>query len=206
MTASFSTVIQGLPPRRGPTGAPTRLLAASLSARLAAGLSAGLALAAAGAWGLPEDADQPIEIRARQAEYDQRAATVTYRGEVRVEQGSMRVTADEMVVHYEDQKVVRITAEGRPATYRQLLEEPQGEVEADAAIIVYHTQQEQVDLQGDATLSQGGNIITGELIHYDIVGGRAQAEAGDEGPVTVTVQPARRTDSGPTDSDGPEQQ
>ncbi|MFW6093404.1 MAG: lipopolysaccharide transport periplasmic protein LptA [Pseudomonadota bacterium] len=146
---------------------------------------------------MPEDADQPIEIQAERAEYDQDSATVTYLGNVDVQQGTMRVTADEMTVHYEDQKVVRITAHGGPASYRQMLEPPRGEVEADATVIVYHTQEERVDLRGDAYLSQGGNEMTGDLIHYDIVAGRARAQSGEQGPVRVTVQPDGESEEQP---------
>lgn len=146
---------------------------------------------------LPEDADQPIEIEAESAELDQNAGQVVYRGSVEVTQGTMRVFADQMTVDYEDQKVVRITATGAPARYRQQLESDQGEVRARARTIVYHTQEERVHLERDAFLEQGGNEIAGELINYDIVAGRVSAESGDEGPVRVIVQPAARDDATP---------
>lgn len=167
---------------------------------LAAGLAVALAPAAVA---LPEDADQPIHIRADRAEVDQNAETVTYRGSVVVDQGTMHVTADEMIVEYSDQKVVRITAHGTPAEYSQQLEGERGRVEADAATIVYHTRDEQVDLKGDAFLSQGGNEMTGELIHYDIVAGRVNAEAREGGAVQVTVQPASRQNAPPPPAQAP---
>lgn len=141
---------------------------------------------------LPEDADQPIEIEAESAELDQNAGQVVYRGSVEVTQGSMRVFADQMTVDYEDQKVVRITAVGTPARYRQQLESDKGEVRAHAGTIVYHTQEERVHLEREAFLEQGGNEIAGELINYDIVAGKVSAESGGEGPVRVIVQPATR--------------
>jgi lipopolysaccharide export system protein LptA len=141
---------------------------------------------------LPEDADQPIHIRADRAEIDQNAQTVVYRGSVQADQGTMRVTADEMIVEYRDEKVTRIIARGQPATYQQQLEADRGLVKADARTITYYTQEERVDLEGEAYLSQGGNEIAGQLIQYDIVAGRVNAESGDQGPVEVTVQPATR--------------
>jgi lipopolysaccharide export system protein LptA len=141
---------------------------------------------------LPEDASQPIKIEAEHAELDQNAGTVVYTGSVRAEQGTLRVTADQMTVVVQDQKVVRITATGQPAKYQQQLEADKGLVKADARTIVYHTQQERVDLEGHAFLEQGGNEIAGELIRYDIVAGKINAEAGDTEPVRVIVQPAPR--------------
>lgn len=124
---------------------------------------------------------------------DRNAGTVVYRGSVQVQQGTMHVSADEMTVEYQDRKVVRITAVGEPARYRQQLEADQGEVRADALTIVYHTQDERVDLHGDAFLEQAGNEIAGEVIHYDIVAGKVNAEAGENEPVQVIVQPATRS-------------
>ena len=153
-----------------------------------------LSILGASAYALPEDAEQPIEIRAEHVEYDQNAGTVLYTGSVEAEQGTMRVSADEMTVYVEDQKVVRITARGDPARYQQLLEADKGLVKADARTIVYHTQDERIDLRGGAYLEQGGNEITGELIRYDVVAGRVNAEAGGDEPVRVIVQPASRSD------------
>lgn len=165
----------------------------SLKRRLAAILTACALVSAPLAVALPEDADQPIHIRADRAEVDQNAEKVVYSGSVLVEQGTMRVVADEMTVEYREQKVVRITAHGSPARYQQLLEADKGQVKADARTIVYHTQDERVDLEGEAFLSQGGNEIAGELIRYDIVAGKVNAESGEQGPVRVVVQPATRT-------------
>lgn len=158
---------------------------------LAAAVAAALPLPAPA---LPGDASQPIEIEAEHAEIDQNAGTVVYTGSVRAIQGTMQVMADQMTIEVEDEKVVRITAQGNPAKYQQLLEADKGLVKADARTIVYHTREERVDLQGDAFLEQGGNEIAGELIHYDIIAGKVSAEAGDEEPVRVIVQPATRPD------------
>ena len=144
------------------------------------------------ALGLPEDANQPIHIRAEQAEIDHNAELVIYRGSVEVDQGTLRVTADEMRVEYRDQKVVRITALGSPAKYQQQLDADQEQVEADASTIVYHTQQETLDLKGNAFLRQEGNEITGDFIKYDIVAGKVDAKSSEADPVRMILQPATR--------------
>jgi lipopolysaccharide export system protein LptA len=149
---------------------------------------------AAPARALPGDASQPIQIRAEHLETDENAGTAVYTGSVEAQQGTMRVSADEMTVQVENRKVVRITARGTPARYQQLLEADKGLVKADARTIIYHTQEEQVDLEGDAFLEQGGNEIAGELIHYDIVAGKVNAQAGDREPVRVILQPATRSE------------
>lgn len=170
----------------------TSTCARALRRILAAAAGGWLCAAAPAALALPEDASQPIRIEAEHAEVDQNAGTVVYTGSVQAQQGTMRVSADRLTIEVEDEKVVRITAEGQPAKYQQMLDEDKGLVKADARTIVYHTRQERVDLKGDAFLEQGGNEISGQLIHYDIVAGRVQAESGEDDRVRVIVQPATR--------------
>ncbi len=140
---------------------------------------------------VPEDADKPINIRADDLLIQQQQQRAVYTGSVQVDQGSLRVNADEMTVHYEDSKVVRIIAEGSPARYRQYLGEKDGNVHASAQRIVYHTREERLDLLGEAHLTQRGNEIQGEQIHYDIVRGKVAAESGNDGPVRVILQSAK---------------
>jgi lipopolysaccharide export system protein LptA len=153
----------------------------------------GLALALAlgqSAFGLPEDADQPIHIQADNAEIDEQAERAVYRGAVQVDQGTLRVTAEEMTVELRNQKVFRIIATGTPARYTQQIEADEDRVQANANTIVYYTQEERLDLEGDAHLNQQGNTISGDLIHYDIVAGKVTATAADDGPVRMILQPA----------------
>jgi lipopolysaccharide export system protein LptA len=141
---------------------------------------------------LPQDAEQPIHIRANAAEMDQGSDQIVYRGAVRVDQGTLRVDADTITVQYENQKVVRIVAEGGPASYRQELDNPAGEVVAQALRIVYLTRDERLELQGSASLSQQGNEISGDTIHYDMVAGKVEAVSGEGGSVRMVLQPATR--------------
>ena len=151
-----------------------------------------MALALAGqAAALPDDADKPIHITGQTAQIDQMKQTLVYRGDVRIDQGTLRVVADEMIVEYENERVVKIVARGQPARYQQQLAANQGHVRANARVIVYHTQAEALDLEGEARLLQHGNELTGEHIRYDIVQGKVDAEATDDGPVRMILQPAR---------------
>ena len=140
---------------------------------------------------LPEDADQPINIRADTVEYDQSGNRIIYRGSVQVDQGTLRVTAEVMTIDLLDgNKVKRITAEDTPARYQQQIEVDKAPVRAEALTIVYHTQDERVDLKGAANLEQEGSTLTGDLIVYDIVAGRVDASATEEAPVTMVLQPS----------------
>ncbi len=162
------------------------------ASRLRAGtLTLALLLGSTTALALPEDADQPINIRADTVEYDQTGNRIIYRGSVQVDQGTLRVTAEIMTIDLQDgNKVKRITAEDTPARYRQQIEVGKEPVRAEALTIIYHTQDERVDLKGAANLEQEGSTLTGDLIVYDIVAGRVDATATEEAPVTMTLQPS----------------
>ncbi len=142
---------------------------------------------------LASDADQPIHIEGDDAQIDQANETITYIGSVEVVQGTLRVQGDKMVVKINGDQVERITTVGSPARYRQQLEDDQGEVNAHADSIIYHTAQERVYLNGRATLAQRGNELQGESIRYDIVNGKVDASAGDKsGRVRMQLDPASR--------------
>jgi lipopolysaccharide export system protein LptA len=145
---------------------------------------------AANAAALPEDSTQPIQIDADSAELDENKNLATYHGNVRMEQGTMVVTADTMTIELKDQLVVRITAEGESAHYQQQLKPDESMVFANANTITYYTQEERVHLAGNAYLTQNKNAFTGESIHYDIREGKVDAQASGDGKVQMILQPA----------------
>ena len=142
------------------------------------------------AMALPEDAQQPIHIHSDSAELDQNKSVAVYHGTVKMEQGTMTVTSDTMRVELQDQLVVRIIAEGDRAHYQQQAKADESMVFADAKKIVYFTQEERVELTGNAYLTQDKNEFTGELIKYNVREGKVDASANGQGKVQMILQPA----------------
>ena len=142
---------------------------------------------------LASDADQPIHIEGDEAEIDQNNETIVYTGSVEIVQGTLRVRGEKMVVKINGEQVEQITTLGSPARYRQQLEDDQGEVNAHADSIVYHTASERIFLNGKAALVQQGNELEGESIRYDMVNGKVDASAGDKpGRVRMQLDPQSR--------------
>jgi lipopolysaccharide export system protein LptA len=139
---------------------------------------------------LPEDSQQPIHIHSDSAELDQNKNLAIYHGSVKMEQGTMTVTGDTMTVVLQDQLVVRIIAEGDRAHYQQQVKPDESMVLADAKKIVYFTQEQRVELTGNAYLTQDKNEFTGELIKYDVNEGKVDASANGQGKVQMVLQPA----------------
>ncbi|TVS17141.1 MAG: lipopolysaccharide transport periplasmic protein LptA [Gammaproteobacteria bacterium] len=145
---------------------------------------------------LPEDRDQPIEIRAEQVELDDETGIAVYEGSVQLDQGSLQVLAHRLTIHTRDQAVSRIVAEGvpegEPARYRQIPERDAAPVEARARTITYLATDERVELEGNAHLRQLDDTFAGDRITYDIRERRIAASGGRDGqPVTMTIQPGR---------------
>ena len=149
-----------------------------------------------GSAALPEDREQPIEIEADRAELDDATGRAVYSGSVRLDQGTLRVTADRLEIRTDRARVTRITAEGaedgEPARYRQIPREGEQPVRASAETIVYDTTTETIELSGDARLEQAEDRFEGDRISYDLRTRKVAAEAGRSGaPVRMVIEPSR---------------
>ncbi len=142
---------------------------------------------------VPEDAGQPIQINSDSAELDENKNLAVYHGNVRMEQGTMQVTADTMTIELKDQLVVRISAQGDRAHYQQRFKADESMVFADANTITYFTQEERIQLEGRAYLTQNQNEFSGDLINYNIRDGKVDAQGTGDGKVQMILQPAAVT-------------
>ena len=77
------------------------------------------------AWGVRSDAQQPIHIEGDDAKIDQHNETIVYTGAVEVVQGTLRVSGDKMIVKIKGDQVEQITTVGKPAHYKQQLDDDQ---------------------------------------------------------------------------------
>lgn len=151
-----------------------------------------LGLVAGPAWALKDDDKQPMRIEADQVELDEATSTSVYVGAVQVNQGSMRLTADHVTVyHHDDRRVKYIIALGQPATYKQLLDGDQGEVQAFAKRMDYDAVKDELVLTEEALLIQGKDRLSSERIVYDRA--RERMRAGGEGRVQITITPEEKS-------------
>lgn len=151
-------------------------------------LALALALASTGAPALKDDEHQPILIEADDVEFLEAEATSIYVGHVQVDQGSMRLLGDHVTVyHREDRRPRLIIALGEPASFKQLLDDDQGEVLAFAKRMEYDADKDELILIEDALLIQGADRITSDRIVYDRA--RAHFRAGGTGRVNITITP-----------------
>lgn len=134
----------------------------------------------AAAIALQSDRSQPITIDADTAERDEIAGTITYAGKVQMAQGSMRIEADKIVIYNHKDKVTKIVAKGKPATYQQKPNAKDGKVVASAYVLEYQIDKETLRLINSASLKQEGTSLSGSTIEYDVRRSVVKAGSNDD--------------------------
>ena len=111
-----------------------------------------------------------------QANLADRNSSWSFDGEVKLESGSMILSADRMVAERSEGEIVAVVAEGAPVRFTQ--NEP-NLVTASSSSITYRVNEQTIVLSGEVTLLQDGNEITGERIEYDLSAGELIAGSTD---------------------------
>jgi len=140
---------------------------------------------------LSTDSEQPIEIVADGAEHDDARRMTTYRGNVVVDQGSLHMTAEIVVVLFDaNDRVMKITSTGAPGHFRQL---PDGETDyrkAWANRMEYFPEQDLINLSGEARYEKDGNQVQADRLVYDSLNARFRALTDTAAPSSGEGAPA----------------
>jgi len=147
---------------------------------------------------LEEDQYQPMYIEADAAELDEQQATSLYLGNVDVTQGSMRILADEVLVHHkDDRRVQKIIAIGNPVRYRQRVEDDPDEVKGRALRMEYEADSEELTLIDEAVLTQGEDRFASDRIIYNRIADRVTAGTSAQGRerVKIRIEPESQSES-----------
>lgn len=147
-----------------------------------------------------DDSSKPISIKADSAEIDDTTGTSTYRGNVRVTQGSMLLTGDKVVLKADNKKVQKIISEGSLSTFKQTTDDGKT-VHAEAEIMVYNISKKEITLTRNAKLTEAGNTFASDNIvfHVDKKTVRGGNPAGNK-RVNITVLPETVTGETPAET------
>jgi lipopolysaccharide export system protein LptA len=119
---------------------------------------------------LPSDKNETIRGSAENLTVDQKNGIATYTGAVKIQQGSLMITAESIVIHTNpDSSVEKMIATGSPARFQQQPDKEQGVVTAAAKQITYTPNNEHLLLVEDASVEQNGAVMSGPHIDYDLV-------------------------------------
>ncbi|MEM7291959.1 MAG: lipopolysaccharide transport periplasmic protein LptA [Pseudomonadota bacterium] len=135
------------------------------------------------------DRQQPLVATASQSSYSEAEQRQTLKGDVVISQGSMRVTADEIVVHLVDGAMSELRATGTPVTFEQL-DDAGRRVHGEAESVTYIADSGDIELTGNASLTNPEQSLRAESIHYNLNSNASRAEGGESGEVNIVIQPA----------------
>jgi len=131
---------------------------------------------------LKSDREQPIRIQANSGLIDDAIGKSTYTGDVQIDQGSLKINADEVQIFMSENEVVKIiattfeaptetpdqTGNRKLAHFEQLADDSNELVTADATLITYLVKDAKLHLKGRAQMQQTADSFTGETLFYDI--------------------------------------
>ncbi|HCM06268.1 MAG TPA: lipopolysaccharide transport periplasmic protein LptA [Oceanospirillales bacterium] len=130
---------------------------------------------------LDSDATQEITIHSDSAQFDRKTGTAIYTGQVVLEQGTLKITADQITLHSnEEKKLTQAIALGQPAHFQQQMEDDKGLTKAQGGNITYLTLDKNITLLDNATLEQEDNVFTGETIIYNMLDETVSAKGGTQ--------------------------
>ncbi len=148
-----------------------------------------LSIVNSNALALTDDSTKPINIQADSAEINDATGVSTYRGNVKISQGSMVLTGDIVILETEKKKVQKIISEGKKSTFKQTTDDGR-KINAEAEKMVYSITGNKIVLTNNAKLTEAGNTFASDKITFytdrEIV--TAGSSTGDD-RVNITVFP-----------------
>lgn len=142
---------------------------------------------------LPDDKDQPIQLRADSAEINDKKQISVYIGNVFIKQGSMELKADKITVYSDDNGVKEMVAIGNMANFRQQREVGGAFTTGKALRIEYFAEIDETILIDKAELVQEGDIFTGDRIRFEMEKDVVTATSHNKGSqVQMTLPPRKK--------------
>ena len=157
------------------------MLTYSLPRAIAGALACVLLLPAMPGYALPEDKELPIHIEADEAVRDEKTGLTLYRGNVRIRQGSLKITAEQVTLYHINTQADKIVALGSPAHIQQQRTIDSEPMHAEGGIIEYYKEEERVHIREDAKLEQDGSTVRSDSIEYFINQELVKATSDDPG-------------------------
>jgi lipopolysaccharide export system protein LptA len=157
-----------------------------------------LLLAPVLAFGEKADRDKPTQVEANRMSADDARRLNVFEGDVVVTKGTMRLTADRLVVRQDAEGFQSATATGKPARFRQRQDPKPGEkegiwVDGEASRIELDDREQKIEMFERARVNRGGDEVAGDYIlvdqrseFYQVSSGKGAAA---KGRVKAVIQP-----------------
>ena len=155
-------------------------------------LSALLLVPAGVSFALKSDRNQPIKIEADHVEINEQTQISHYRGNVLMQQGSLKIIADEVTVYLKAGVLHKVIILGNPAHFEQVPDNKKDLVKSRARHMEYFAAEQRLLLKQDAEVLQGPNQFRGDQIEYDTLTSTVRANKAEDSSsrVHAIIQPA----------------
>jgi lipopolysaccharide export system protein LptA len=139
---------------------------------------------------LPNDRDQPVSIAADNATFNEKTGVAIYKGNIDIQQGSLRITADELTVTTDSKgSVLTGVAKGKPAHFQQRPAADKGIASAEAEEVTYQARDGIITLKINAKLQQDGSSFKSNEISYNLELGEIEAKGDKQNRVQLVFPP-----------------
>lgn len=118
------------------------------------------------------DRDKPTQVEANKMSADDARRLNIFEGDVVVTKGTIRLTAEKLIVRQDAEGFQLATATGKPAKFRQRQDAKPGEkegiwVEGEALRIELDDRNQKIELFDKARVNRGGDEVAGDYIFVD---------------------------------------
>ena len=143
------------------------------------------------------DRDKPTQVEANKMSADDARRLIVFEGDVVVTKGTIRLTAERLVVRQDAEGFQLATATGKPARFRQRQDPKPGEkegiwIEGEALRIELDDRNQKIELFDNARVNRGGDEVAGDYISVDQRSEFYQVSSGKgpaKGRVKAVIQP-----------------
>ncbi len=156
------------------------------------------------------DRDKPIHLASDKVVVDDVKQTSVFEGKVELDQGTLHIEADKIVLTQDKQGHKHCTATGNPASFRQKHEGSDEYMEGYGDRIEYDTRAETVDFYDHARVKRAQDDVQGDHITYSTrtevfqVSGEPASADNPKGRVHAVIQPkTSENPSSPAQKDAP---
>ena len=119
-------------------------------------------------YALKSDSEQPALVDAEEVDMDFKTGKRTYRGNVLVRQGTLRIEADQITTTHKDGVLQIAVAIGKPAIFRQRPDGKDHDVVGKGLRLELDHPNEIITLHKNARIEQNQDSIAGETIVYNM--------------------------------------
>jgi len=149
-----------------------------MSRRIAFAAALILAAPPCATFGLEADRQQPIRIQARHVTTDEASGRTVYQGKVVAIQGSLRITADRVVVRRRNGRIEHVHGTGQPLTLKQKPDPVSPDIHAEARRLEYNVTTGEVELFDEVVITQANDELKSAYVFYRVDGSLMRARAG----------------------------